>query len=1232
MKPGSKSLVWAGVLGLFQSLALMAAPPAIYSVQSHPNAPYEIEPDGPGMNKQWPGRNYPDTIQKRADKKYVFARPMLWGNRCEYWKDDETAQFFAMLPPLGKDSATVRIDLKTAAGAKVASLEEKVASNKISFLVNLADLKDGDYVARAAVGGDKRVAEFAFRKVNKAHPKAAIPGEGIPIVVESQPWMADGVWPVRAGIPLPRGAVTDPARLALFENGQPVAAQVRPRATWAPNGSVQWVHLDFQARYKDGKPLDYRLKLLPQAVKNAPSALTCRETPAAIVVDTGAIRFVVNRKKFNGIETAWFDASAGGKYDEGKPVIQNRGGGGPYLVDEKEVRFEAAQDAGATVTVEEQDPVKVTLRAEGWYTNPQSSEKRLCRYVTRISAFAGSPLLRIIQQTYITYDTETKQLADLGFSLPVKGAKFFELGADGAARQGALPPSPGEVFLHQDRWDHFRVVGGSEEWQGKISDGWFSVSDAKQDGTRVTVALKDIWQKFPKEVSMNQDGLTLHFWPKHGHQAFTKEEEHSLKEILKFLCFHQGRLMDLKVPDDYTAAFDELAKGKSNEGGGWWRPTDRDGTSRGNAQGVVIANEFAVVLNDGAAKDAALGDAAKLAQLFQFDPTASAPPEWNASTLAFGPLAAVDRQKFPEMEEAVEKGFLSWTRGTERGNYYGMFNYAGTHTMWNVPENRAGLYRPWQDSHYHNVGTNWLLYYRSGSGDMLRWARKNTDRLLNISTVNYVDTEDPIKVMDHTLGAMQHVGWKTPWGSPNKGGAWGQCRDIIGHFIDPDAFLWCYYLTGNERAREAYDFWAGSYLKTGATAQLIGQAREVNNTLASVVPLYQATWNPEFLPAIYSMADSLRTLKPLEEQRPGPLWHPLWINRYYEMTRDPQYVPVILKYAKVLKYDESTWAIALAAEAYEISGDKEYLTMHFADAKDWARGFYREDGHPYDWYGKGPGPLGDHYGYLSWGYYLEALKEAGIDQIDPDGHPENVSMDANAPEKSQYPMDSARNASTILALQTEDRPFEVRMKGVGRFGADLHNWKSTVTSPKGNLLHDKVLPEPTAKVGVRGRHEEMLSVPAGGEAGFYVVKLEKADGALTAPVTTLPYEAVVVAKGSEYFADKLLCYLMPSGTNAKVELSFRTPPATIASDPIAIRVKDANGKVLLDETLFVHFRNRTSVSIDPAEAPPPWKVDAVGGVFFKWQGDAPSLLLSMKKESFVPIFEAQARQGAVSGL
>ena len=1116
------------------------------------------------------------------DKKF-----QLLGDRFEYWADDVNGQFYVQLDaPTNATVRSLKVALKKEGSDKAIGevTHPNAIENKAHWLIRTGALAVGKYSVSAVILdaegkplGDPQ--SFQFSRSDKRNPVIPIPSEGIRIQVEEQSALKDAVWPMQVGVPMPINALTDTKRLALFEDGKQVAANITPIATWCPQGPVKWVHLDFNGRYRGGKPADYRLKLVSQPAAIAPP-LKVEQTDDKIVVDTGTIRFEVNRKKFAGIEAAWVD---------GIQVI--KGAGGPYIVDGRLIRGDASGDKNVQVLVEEQGPARVTIAASGWYTDPSGRSDPFCMFKTRITAFAGQPMLRISQHTILSFDTRQYRLADVGFQIATPDGERFSLGADGKSEAGELPKTD-TMFLHQDRWDHFRLVGtGTNTIEGARSDGWFNVA-SKNAG--VSVLLRDVWQKFPKEVELGRDGMTVHFWPKHGQRVFKPEDELDIKNIYKYWCFHQGSLLNLVLPNDFYDRLrtypDTLIECKPEY------------ALNGNGEGLAIGNEFALLF----AKAGDVGQLPAWSQMFQRDPAALASPQWNADSGAFGDIAPADRERFGPQEDSFEKGWLSWTKCVERGNEYGMWIYPDTHTYWNVADNAPGLHRVWHSSHYHEVGNTWPAYFRTGSPDLLRWARANTDHFINIDTVNYgsLNKEGRPTFKQHIAGAMYHCKAPTPWGSRDYGmdrndtdiGLWG-------HWVDPDAPLWYWYIGSNPRAKDVYDLWAGSGRKWGAP--LGGTRREACTSLAYALTYYQATWDADILPSIHGLGYSMRTAEPLEKQFPGPLWHVLWINRYYEQTRDPSYVADILKWARS-SWSGDAWALNLYALAYELSGDKTYLTGNLDRLKKLPSQFFHATGDPYDWYGLGPGPLGFQWGDMGWGLFLKQLHRAGINEL-----PSASSVGAG------YPMTTGNDAIdytntppslVVYALNESGRGLTVFNKLRGLSG-DLWPVSFSLFSPSGKRIHfiQRIKASPDG---------DPVAVPKGAEPGLY--RIEYRSGSFYGGVATdSPHEAALIRGGAGYRTDGTVAYLQPVGPPKPVEI---TMASSDDRRPCNFSFMDADEKEIAHGSLFAPRPQKTVIfTIDPAKHKFPWRLEANGIFMMTLKGDKEEFLLAFSPESLSAI-------------
>ena len=1108
--------------------------------------------------------------------------PVLLGDRFEYRGEDPTGQFYLVLPKPSGDGEIaallkghrVHIAVNDAATQNLIAETSLIAPEhrKVHFTIAAGALDPGKYVVVASLRGanDRLVGEpllFSFTRSGEAQAPAAFPPEGLPIQLPAQAWVRNAAWPTRASVPLPVGLVDDPRRLALYEDGMPIAADVHGRVVWHVEGSAKWAHVQFVARYRDdGSPREYRLKLLPQPVDSPATALRVQQGDERIVVDTGSVKFEVGRKAFAGIEKAWYDPSGKGQYDAAKPVID--GPGGPVLVDGRAIRWEAALDKEAAVEIEEQGPASVTILARGWYRQP--GDQRLapiCQFVTRITAYAEQPSVRVRHHTILAYDTRTQYLRELGFHIATPLGRRYAVGVDGASLEGDLlaDPSAPPVFAHQDRFDHLRLVQGEKETEGKRVDGWFSIgSDPGAPG--LAVLLRDVWQRFPKEIEMSGRGISIYSWPKHGRRSFASDEELALGNIHKFWCFHQGALLDLNLPSDY---YERL---KQYPGTQECLP---EHALNGNGEGLAIGEDFVLLFGTGVHAAELPG----LAKLFDEDPTGLPPADWNAATGAMGTMAAVDRACFSAMEEAIEKGFLSYTRSVERGNAYGVWNYADTHTYWDPVENRPDLHRVWHNSHYHEVGLGWLLYYRSGSRDLLRWARASTHHYIHVDTVNFALQNDLVRdIRFHLPGSMYHCKGLTHWGSEARG---MERRDghgaLWGHWVDPDASLWAWYLDGDRRANDVYQMWHRSVREFGLP--VAGTAREINTSLAIAVELYNATFDPDLLPHIHGMAKGLLTV-PLEQQNPGPMWHPMWINRYYALTRDPSYRDWILRYGR----EESignTWVLGLSALAYELSGDKSYLTHHFERLSWFPRMGYQDENDPlYAWYGVGPGPLGSGWAWDTWGTFLAQLHRAGIDKIGAPTTGRGYCMYSPVPNT----LTAGPTSLTLLVHEPHDRPLRINT------GFDFRNHgQVTVTSPSGKvLLHEQRQNESAEDFGWR-------TFPADGESGIDRLDFRSHWSALKQPLSDADEAILLSSGGQEYrivYGGRY--YLVPLNPEKPVQVTITMDTPTT---PANFVIEDAAGAIIESGSIFgARGRREVSFTLDPSRHRFPWALDAVGSI------------------------------------
>ncbi len=231
----------------------------------------------------------------------------------------------------------------------------------------------------------------------------------MPLYLYPQQALPEAAWPTHAVVTVPQGWIQPGHKLYVLENGEPMLAQVEVVARW-PDGSPKWLHAYGTFRYEGGQPAKYELIRgdgLPEKMPASP--LVVRDDAAGIHIDTGAVKLLVPRP-FVGISVL----------SEGdKAVVQ--GDGGPFVVDGDGTLWQARYDREAEIVVEQQGPARVTVKATGWYQTPEPRADAFCRFTTRITAFAGSPLVKIDHAATFADNMKKHDVAELGFKVALNG-------------------------------------------------------------------------------------------------------------------------------------------------------------------------------------------------------------------------------------------------------------------------------------------------------------------------------------------------------------------------------------------------------------------------------------------------------------------------------------------------------------------------------------------------------------------------------------------------------------------------------------------------------------------------------------------------------------------------------------------------------------------------------------------------------------------------------------------
>ncbi len=347
--------------------------------------------------------------------------------------------------------------------------------------------------------------------------------------------------PVSGGIPLPAGAVHDPADLRLLDpSGLPIACQIHPLGLSWPDGSIRWVLVQFQADLPANATLRFRLVAdgrIPRPA--APEGLAVLDLGESVRVTTGPMRLEVSREDFRLPNRLWVDDR--GRFGTGTLVVAE--GGALDLVADREamsvdefvatgrpaselasfglsdrrpptwgrvrsgIDYRACLAGRVRIAVEEVGPFRAVLRIE---RDAPELEGEI-GFVVRIYAYAGKKFFRA-ELTTRNYErllpvaatpdwfaiSNTKHVRRFVYRFrPALGVPAtVEFGTDGAP---VTAPATADVRMAQLSPGACSVAaGGSRIAGGERAPGWASVAFGSR---RATVATKWFWEIAPKALS-----------------------------------------------------------------------------------------------------------------------------------------------------------------------------------------------------------------------------------------------------------------------------------------------------------------------------------------------------------------------------------------------------------------------------------------------------------------------------------------------------------------------------------------------------------------------------------------------------------------------------------------------------------------------------------------------------------------------------------------------------------
>ncbi len=607
-------------------------------------------------------------------------------------------------------------------------------------------------------------------------------------------------FPVTSGVPFPKGALGSHRHLRLLDpRGQEVPLQTETLANW-PDGSVKWVLLDFQAQSSEAGAysLEYGSAV---ARRSFPSPLRVMQSADRITVETGPLRFAINRHRWGLLESLSSDNRALISAEEPGTLEVTATDGTRY----------SSLGAPEEVTLEQAGPVRATVRVSGHYR--ADNGRSLLAYTVRLHAYAGQRFVRI-QHTWGNDfgEEEFASIRTLRLRLPLlagrsPAGRSWTLG--GSPDQSGPFPGAGPVHLRQHTDNRYAVVldGGGVKAEGQRAPGWAEWRDGAR---RVTLAVRDFWQTYPKDLTVSENGFELDICPPlRGDQYASAKgtvDEHRLYYYLQsgLYRFRQGMS---QTQDIWLEAAPE---------------------SDGRPAAIRTQREPLLAL---------------------------APPRWYADTQAFGELAEPGTTGIlAQYDKAFALCFAEYWKDRERDREYGMLNFGD---WWG----ERGI--DWGNSEYDMQHALLMQFVRTGdsryfsAGEQMEWHNRDVDTIHHHRDVSRIGG-----VYHHAIGHTGGYYLKSP--VPGQGIAVGILT--VDH-VFVRGHLDYYFLTGDRRSLETARMIADRYDTYDTRNYDFNNTRNPGWQLILSMAVYEATHDRFYLNAAKIIVDRV-----IERQTPDGGW------------------------------------------------------------------------------------------------------------------------------------------------------------------------------------------------------------------------------------------------------------------------------------------------------------------------------------------------------------------------
>ncbi len=333
--------------------------------------------------------------------------------------------------------------------------------------------------------------------------------------------------PVTGGVPLPKGFLfpdkqTDLLPLRMVDSkAVSVPAQFKAVAFWG-DGSVQWVLVDFAASVEDSEPREFFLEKVSSIFPLKPG-LKKKDTKDYLEIDTGKIRFRINKKRFNFLDFLTLQGS--------KPLVTSSEKSGLFLTAEDGTPV-SSLGSPREVLVEEDGALRCVIRIRGDFTTAGRDiyRQKILAYTVRIYAYANQDFIRVFLTLenngkygyrHEKHEAESVRFIRLGFNLHLQlgGKRRIESDdfSDYFTPQDRFFLSQRHALIEEtEEEENFSYIikkNNSVEEEDKRAEGWIHIHDGDFG---VIAGVRYFWQNHPKTLLFSQNTLSFGLWHQGG--------------------------------------------------------------------------------------------------------------------------------------------------------------------------------------------------------------------------------------------------------------------------------------------------------------------------------------------------------------------------------------------------------------------------------------------------------------------------------------------------------------------------------------------------------------------------------------------------------------------------------------------------------------------------------------------------------------------------------------------